>query len=119
MHNYLNKKNKMIPMELKSVFVETFGESPLVKVIDFFLENYLFDYSKSQVAEQIEISRMTIDKIWEGLIKQEFITKTRVVGRAEMYKLNKSNPKVKALIELDMKLSGIAAREETAIKVKA
>lgn len=96
----------------KSVFVETFGESPLIKTLDFFLTFQKFDYSKSQVAEEIGISRITIDKIWERLVKSEMIVKTRIVGRAEMFKLNGESPKIKALVELDMKLSGMAARRE-------
>lgn len=106
----------------KSVFLETFGESPLIKVLDFFLTFQNFDYSKSQIAEETGISRVTIEKIWEKLIKTKIITKTRIVGRAEMYKLNKENPKVKALIELDLKISGVAAREEVekvALKLSA
>ena len=96
----------------KSVFIETFGESPLIKVLDFFLTYQSFDYSKSQVSEEIGISRITMEKVWEKLNKTKIIIKTRTVGRAELYRLNKQNPKVKALIELDFKISGAAAREE-------
>ncbi len=99
-------------METKSVFLETFGESPMIKVLDFFLTYHNFDYSKSQVAEETGISRITIENIWNRLIKADIIVKTRIVGRAELYKLNRQNPKVKALVELDFKLSGAAAREE-------
>ncbi len=95
-----------------SVLTETFGESPLVRVIDFFLTFQSFDYSKSQVAEETRVSRITMDKIWPKLVKARFIIKTRIVGPAELYKLNKSNPKVTALIEMDMKLAGEVAREE-------
>ncbi len=104
-------------MEPKSVFLETFGESPLVKAIDFFLTFREFDYSKSQMAEEAGISRVTADKIWKRLAKAEIIVKTRTVGRADLYKLNADNPKVKALIDMDARLSGIAARKE-AVKVK-
>lgn len=99
-------------METKSVFLETFGESPMIKVLDFFLAYQNFDYSKSQVAEETGISRITIENIWEKLIKAKIIVKTRIIGRAELYKINKQNPKVRALIELDFKLSGAAAKEE-------
>ncbi len=98
--------------EAKSVFLETFGESPMVKVLDFFLTYQNFDYSKSQAAEETGISRITIENIWEKLIKAKIIVKTRTIGRAELYKINKQNPKVKALIDLDFKISGAAAREE-------
>ena len=96
-------------MNEKSIFREafgSFGDSPFLKVLDFFLTFQYFDYSKSQVAKEAGISRTTIEDIWKFLIKNGFIKKTRVVGRADMYQLNKEDLKVKALIELDMRLSG-------------
>ena len=96
----------------KSIFVETFGDSPTIIVLDFFLTFSEFDYSKSQVAAEIGISRITMEAIWNKLIKNGFLKKTRVIGRAEMYRLNKSNQKVKELLELDFKLSKAAADEE-------
>lgn len=102
----------------QSVFVETFGATPLVKTIDFFLMYDGFDYSKCQVAEETGVARMTMDAIWDRLIKMNFIVKTRVVGRAEMYKLNRKNPSVKALIDFDLKISWLAAQKEM-LPVKA
>ncbi len=65
-------------MEAKnSIFIETFGETPAVKVLDFFLTFDSFDYSKSQVSEETGVSRITLDKIWRELINQKIIVKTR------------------------------------------
>ena len=99
------------PMSGMSVLVRTFGESPLVKVIDFFLTFRAFDYSKSQVASETEVSRITIEKIFKRLVANKIIIKTREVGMAQLYKLNLQNSNVKALIEMDMKISSAAARE--------
>lgn len=96
----------------KSVFVETFGESPLIKVLDFFLMYPDFDYSKSQVAKEAGVSRITIEKIWNELIKKEIIIKTREAGNAVLYKLNTKNPKVKILMKLDFELSSAAIEQE-------
>jgi len=99
----------------KTIFREafgSFGDSPFLKVLDFFITFQEFDYSKSQVAKEVGISRITIEQMWKDLIKKEFIKKTRTVGRAELYKLNRTEPTIKALIELDMKLSGIYARKQ-------
>lgn len=96
----------------KSTFVETFGESPFIKVLDFFLLYSNFDYSKTQVADEVEISRITIEKIWKKLIKDNIIIKTRTIGKAQMYKLNTENPKVKILLKVDFELSTIAIENE-------
>jgi len=88
-----------------SIFVETFGESPLIKVLDFFLTFPSFDYSKTQVADEVGISRITIEKIWKELIKKEIIVKTRSIGRAELYRLNTENPRVKILMKIGIELA--------------
>ena len=95
-----------------SIFVETFGETPAVKVLDFFLTFDSFDYSKSQVAEEAGISRITLDKIWKEMVKQRMIVKTRSIGRADMYALNKGNSRVQVLQELSLKLASAFAEEE-------
>ncbi len=105
-------------MEAKnSIFIETFGETPAVKVLDFFLTFDSFDYSKSQVSEETGVSRITLDKIWKGLVNQKIIIKTRAIGRADMYKLNKENLRVKVLQELSFKLASAFAEEEI-VKIK-
>jgi len=93
----------------KSLFVETFGESPLIKVLDFFLTFDSFDYSKSQISKETGVSRVTLNKIWNKLVEKEILVKTREIGKAEMFKLNVKNPKVKALMDFDMKLASCYA----------
>ena len=89
----------------KSVYLDAFGESPLIKVLDFFLTFPSFDYSKTQVANEAGISRITIEKIWKELIKKEIIVKTRSIGKAELYKLNTENPRVKILMKIGLELA--------------
>jgi len=97
-------------MKTKSVFLETFGESPYIKVLDFFLTYPSFDYSKTQVADEVGISRITIEKIWKELIEKKVIIKTRTIGRAELYKLNTMNPKVKILMKIGLELASAYLR---------
>ena len=99
----------------KSIFRQAFGrfgDSPFLKTIDFFIEFQEFDYSKSQVAHEIGISRNTIEPLWKMLIKKNFIKLTRTIGRADLYKLNRADPTIQAMIEFDMKLSGIYAQKQ-------
>ena len=119
MNSYLNIKYKMINMiDPPSVFAKTFGETPFIKTLDFFLEYDVFDYSKCQVAENINISRMTMDKIWNELIEKNIIIKTRTVGRAEMYILNKKNPIVKTLLKVSFELASVDLSVKNKIAVK-
>ncbi|MCP8313704.1 MAG: hypothetical protein H3Z53_04955 [archaeon] len=88
----------------KTLLIKHLGDSPILRIIDYFLDNPLFDYSKKEILESIRISRRTLFQIWSDLEKNGIVKVTRKVGKARMYKLNKENEVVKKLIELDMAL---------------
>ncbi len=88
-----------------SLLLRALGSSPQLRAIDFFIENRIFDYSKSDVAKETGISRMTLDKAWDELISLGIIKETRRIGRATLYKLNTAAPLVKELIRLDQLLT--------------
>src|SRR3989344_6748490 len=89
----------------ESSFTRTFVSSPYLKVLGFFLTFDRFDYSKSQVAAEVSISRITIEKIWKDLVARGMIVRSREIGRAELYRLNSESPLVKALQETNFKLA--------------
>jgi len=97
----------------KSLFVRVmYMNSPVMKVLDFLMDNESFDYSKTDIAEGTELSRATLFKAWPKLEALDLITATRMVGQAKMYKLNKRNPIVRKLMELDDEISEYFARKQ-------
>ena len=99
-------------MEQKSSFRLIFGGSPIVKVIDFFLDNREFDYSLTDIAKNSDIGWSTLHGFWKDFVKIGIVTKTRRIGRAELYKLNINSPVVKKLIDLDGDISKKLMQEE-------
>jgi len=103
---YIIQKQPQIMMEVKkTVFRKVFGDSPHVKVLDFFLDNENFDYSKSTIAAAAEVSRITLEPILEYLIKLGIIKQTRNAGRAIMYAFNWDNKLAMKIREFDLNLS--------------
>ncbi len=92
-------------MEEKRSFRVVFGESPVIKVIDFFLDNREFDYSLTEIASNANVGWSSLCKLWNDFVKTGLVTKTRRIGRAQLYKLNTVNPIIKKLIELDDEIS--------------
>ncbi len=88
-------------MTKKSLFIELFGDSPTIRVLDFLLTERELDFSISDMARNAGIGRATLYRIWEQLIKNEIILPTRIIGKSKLYKLNIKNPKIKKLIEID------------------
>lgn len=107
----------LVNMKDSSVLVEFLGENPVLKVVDFLLENRLFDYSKKQIAEGCGIGRVTLFNHWLKIEKVGLVLVSRQFGKTRLYKLNEKNPVVKKLIELELVL-GEKATEEISAKKK-
>ncbi len=88
----------------KSLFVEFFGDYPIIRVLDFLIENEIFDYTKKEIAKNSGVSWNTLETFWDKLVEKEIVVRTRKIGKSEMFKLNTENPVVQKLIELDKKL---------------
>ena len=99
-------------MKSKSSFRLVFGDSPIVKVIDFFLDNREFDYSLTDIAKNSDIGWSTLHGFWKELVKLGIVTKTIRIGRAELHKLNMNSPLVKKLMDLDKDISKKLIQEE-------
>jgi len=96
----------------ESLFVRELGiKSPMLKILDFLMDNEAFDYSKTDIAEGAGLSRTTLFKAWPKLEALGLITATRAVGQAKMYRLNKQNSIVKKLMELDDTISEYFAQK--------
>ena len=89
----------------ETLLLKYLGESPTLRIIDFFLDNPLSDYSKNEVAQNLAMSRATFFKYWKELEKSRALIITRKIGRATLYKLDRNNDIVKQLIKLDMTIS--------------
>ncbi len=99
-------------MKEKTSFAIVFGESPVARVIDFFIDNQEFDYCLMDVAKGAEVSWITVRQLWSRLVKLGILKKTRKIGRAVLYKLNTASPIVRKLIEMDLIVSKQLAKKE-------
>ena len=91
-------------MENETIFVEVFGNNPIIKVLDFLITFQLFDYPLTEIAKNSGVSYSTLQTFWEKLERNNIVIKTRRVGKSDLYKLNTKNPAVKQLIKLDWNL---------------
>lgn len=68
------------------------GNSGLIKVLDFFLENRFWDYTKTDVAQESGISRAQLYKFWNVLKEYNLVEETRKIGGTTLYKVNMDSP---------------------------
>ena len=81
--------------EDKSVFLEIFGDSPILRVLDFLVVNEEFDYSMTDIAKLSGVGYSTLKLFWQKFEDDGIIKNIRTVGKAKMYKINVNNPVVK------------------------
>jgi len=100
-----------------TILIRMFGSSPKLRIIDFFLDNQLFDFTKKEVLEALGMSKQTFYKYFPDIEKYKFVAVSRRIGKANLYKISPENPLVKMLREYETQLSlQIAEEEKTKMK---
>ncbi len=79
----------------KTIFLETFGDSPILRVLDFLVLNEDFDYSMTDIANLSGVGSSTLKLFFKRLQKEGIVVNVRTVGKAKMYRLNLENPVIK------------------------
>ena len=71
-------------MENKTAFLEIFGDSPILRVLDFLVVNEEFDYSMTDIANLSGVGYSTLKLFLGRLEEEEVMICTRTVGKAKM-----------------------------------
>ncbi|MBS7618760.1 helix-turn-helix transcriptional regulator [Candidatus Bathyarchaeota archaeon] len=80
----------------ETLFIKMFGYSSKLRILDIFLDNPYFDFSKSEVIRELGMSKQTFYKNFKGLEELGIVKPSRKIGRATMYRINKEHPLVKS-----------------------
>jgi len=102
-----------------SLLVKAFGYSPKLRIIDIFLTNPYFDFSREELAKELGMSKQTIYNSFKDFEELGILKISRKIGRAVMYKVNRQHPLVKRLNEIINEISLQIAEEEAQKTKKA
>lgn len=97
--------------EHESLILKVLGNSPKLRIIDFFLDNQFFDFTKKEVIDALGMSKKTFYKYFKDIENDGIVVVSRKIGKAKLYKLNKENLIVRLLKEMEMQLSLKIAEE--------
>ena len=87
-------------MKEESIFVEYFGDTPKVRMLNFLILGKDFDCSMTDIAEGSHVGWTSFTRAWKELVMRKVVIHTREIGRAKLYKLNTQDPTVQKLIKL-------------------
>jgi len=76
---------------MTSVYCEIYGNTIKNRVISFLMENQDLDFSVGDMSKELKISRPKAYEIVDEYVEKGFINETRMVGRTQLYKLNKDH----------------------------
>ena len=96
----------------ETLLIRMFGNSPKLRILDIFLDNPYFDFSKSEVIRELGMSKQTFYKYFKDLEDLRIVKPTRRIGRATLYRINKEHPLVKKLNEIINEISLQIAEQE-------
>jgi len=89
----------------QTVLGDLFGNSPEVRLLDFFLDHPLNDHMQKELAERTGMNKRTISRVLVKMRDLETIVVTRTIGKAVLYRLNHESIIVKGVRELEKKVS--------------
>ena len=84
----------MYKEDRKSVILTLFGSSPKTRILDLFIDNPLFEFSKNEIIEALGMAKSTLYAVLPELEKEGIIEETRRIGKASLYRLNNESPVV-------------------------
>ena len=106
-------------MEAQTVFVEYFGNYPMIRVLGFLILGREMDYSMNEIAKNSGVGWTAFSQIWPQLVEKNIVVFTRKIGNAKLYKLNLQNSWVKELIHMDKTITRLETENVLVKKVVA
>ena len=105
---------------IKTALKHLFGETPIVKILDFLIDHKGYEYSKTEIADNSDIEWAAFNGHWILLEEWKLVKENRRIGNETRYTLNGENTIVRKLLEFDheatMYMSERIAEKETAIE---
>lgn len=89
-----------------------FGESPRMKVLEFFMQFPKHEFTVPELVEGIGMSRTTAFSQTESLLNDGMIITSRKVGKSPTYKINSKSPLFRVMQKMNSYRSKEAARTQ-------
>ena len=102
---YENYIPKLCSMKKESLLLQYLGDTPELRIVDFFLDNKGSDYSKEEVMEFTNISKITFDKVWYEMQQFGSLKETQKYEKIQLYMLNDDDKLISKLKSLDDELA--------------
>jgi len=80
-------------------FCETYGDTIRNRFLEYLLENQDLDIALGDAAKEVKASRPKVYEIASEFLRKGYLKKSRIIGKTQLYKLNKENIRVKLFLK--------------------
>lgn len=84
---------------VEGAFCETYGNTIENRILEYLLENQDLDFAIGDMAKELKISRPKAYEVIKLFEKKKYVKKSRIVGKTQLYLLNKKNSRVKLFLK--------------------
>ncbi len=106
------KAHPLYSTENESAFLRVFGSTPQLRIIDSYLDNPHFDFSREEIMGALGMAKRTLARHLPALRDSGLIEVSRRIGRAELYRLNPDSTLAARLRELEEEITANPAYAE-------
>ncbi len=103
--------------ENKSAFLEYCGDTPQLRILDFFIGNHFFDFPLTEIARESEVSYNSLKAILPQLLEKKILIISRKIGKSDYYKLNMKSIFVQNIIKVAWQLTKEDLFKERKVKI--
>jgi len=88
----------------KTFFVDTLGNYPRIKILDFLMENSYESWTLVEIMKNSKVGYATLKYTMPLLLKKKIVLIDKKVGKAKLYKINTKNEAIRHLMAFDWAL---------------
>ena len=81
------------------------GNLPVIRILDFMLDNQGHDFTKKEIAEEAGIGPTAMKNNFQNLVECGVVFEARRIGGVGLYALDVTNEMTQSLIEFDAQLT--------------
>src|SRR3989338_3900844 len=85
-------------MNETGAFCETYGNTIQNRILEYLMENEDLDFAVGDMAKELQISKPKAYEIVGEFEKKGYLKRFRIVGKTQLYMLNKENSRVKLFL---------------------
>ena len=102
---------------MAGAFCEVYGDTIKNEIMEYILENKELDFAAGDMAKELNVSRPKAYEVIKNFEDKKYIKKSRIVGKTQLYLLNKENPRIKLFLKTFNECLRIIAEEHSEMEL--